>query len=345
MRNIHEIPDHDGHPGRYWDVLLTALAMDDLGGEQKEHLEKHIQSCEICRDEYARIQAFLEKLSDPVEELDDTARNEMLQAIKARLPKGQPGSSPLAQWFWSIFGGAKFKYAYIAVVVIALIGIVNVSVKVTNPRAYQLRVIGGDELLAGAPASLRVLVNDSGKRDLSPVRGVPVTIGLEDETGRREALFKGRTDNFGTLDATFQIPEDAVGEYELFVDAKHTNTGSPLSFSITSSKPAAILLSTDKPLYKPTHTVQIRSMLRDTASGKAISGRDVTIEIENPDGTKIFRKELTTSDWGIVSTKLHLSDLAETGKYLIRAIAGDDTSEMDFTVDNNRYRIELLSAG
>jgi len=331
MKN--KMPEHNGYPGEYWEGLLTALAMGDLNPRQKALIDVHLQTCSICREELGRIKNFFKNLPDPVEGLDDVKRNEILAAIKAKLPQAQPAAPSPAGWFWAIFGGNGLKAAY-AVAAVILIGLViNLHGKLANPQAYQLHVISGDTLVAGAPASVRVLVDNANAESPGPVRGVPVTIGIKDTEGHSQALFKGRTDSFGTIDASFKVPENTVGDYTLYVDVPNTNTGEPLSFPITSGKPASILLNTDKPLYKPEQVVHIKGLLRDPVSGKGISGRDVTIEIENPDGTKIFRKPLKTSDWGIVSTELHLSDLAQTGKYLIRATADKDNAELDFTVD------------
>ena len=58
--------------------------------------------------------------------------------------------------------------------------------KVTNPKAYELRALGGEELGAGAPAALRVFVNNADIDDPSPIRGAPVTIGMQDEQGYKK---------------------------------------------------------------------------------------------------------------------------------------------------------------
>ena len=96
MNNKHKIPDHEGHPGRYWDDLLTAYAMGDIAGEQKEYVRTHIESCGHCREELARIENFLNTLPDPADKLDDNTRDEMLRAIKTRLPINGENQSSLS---------------------------------------------------------------------------------------------------------------------------------------------------------------------------------------------------------------------------------------------------------
>ncbi|MEZ4619656.1 MAG: MG2 domain-containing protein [Caldilineaceae bacterium] len=59
-----------------------------------------------------------------------------------------------------------------------------------------------------------------------------------------------------------------------------------------------VLLTTDKPVYQPGQMIHLRSLLLDSNALKAAQGQPLVLTVADPEGNKLMRKELTTSDFG-----------------------------------------------
>ena len=95
----------------------------------------------------------------------------------------------------------------------------------------------------------------------------------------------------------------------------------PYSYNI-SSNPAedwAGYVYTDRPVYRPTHTVHFKVILR-TRSGegfKVPTGEQVQVLIEDPDSKSVFQSTLPISSFGTIHGDLNLSATAALGYYSI----------------------------
>src|SRR5204863_141668 len=80
------------------------------------------------------------------------------------------------------------------------------------------RLLGQSDLIAGAPAALRVIaLNSRGER---PLEGAAVRISFRPKSSERTFLLaEGRTDAAGTLNARFVVPEAARGDGRLVVES------------------------------------------------------------------------------------------------------------------------------
>src|SRR6185369_13306249 len=92
---------------------------------------------------------------------------------------------------------------------------------------------------------------------------------------------------------------------------------------------------TDKPIYQPGQTIHVRALaLRAFDLAPAARG-EVLMEIEDGKGNKVFKKTLTTSEYGIAQADFTLADEVNMGDYRVRVAHGDVTSEK--TVAVKRY--------
>jgi hypothetical protein len=85
---------------------------------------------------------------------------------------------------------------------------------------------------------------------------------------------------------------------------------------------------TDRPVYRPGHTVHFKAILRlRTLTGYDVpAARNVSVEIQDPEQKPIYRKSLTTSANGTLHDELTLPPAAALGNYYIALRAGAEAN-------------------
>jgi len=124
----------------------------------------------------------------------------------------------------------------------------------------------------------------------------------------------------------FKVPSTAEGAYVLSVKG----SGFEDKAQVTIEKSSLIFLETDKPIYKPGQTIQMRAMTLDPDL-KPVS-EAVTVEVLDAKGIKIFRSEATTDEYGMATLELPISQEPNLGTWKITAKSADDDTEIDVTV-------------
>src|SRR5262249_26367333 len=105
---------------------------------------------------------------------------------------------------------------------------------------------------------------------------------------------------------------------------------------------SSILLTTEKPIYQPGQTIHVRALALDRANHQAVAGHQLTFEVEDSRGNKVFRKITQTDPYGLASAEFGLADEVNLGTYHLRAILDNapgapTTSEIALQVD--RYTL------
>ncbi|MEA3559575.1 MAG: MG2 domain-containing protein, partial [Candidatus Thermoplasmatota archaeon] len=185
------------------------------------------------------------------------------------------------------------------------------------------------------PTNLLVIVSD---QDGEPVIDERVYIYMKEEE-KRTALFHGDTDESGMLSSTISIPkmESTSSIIEIATEDRSVEGNVKIIRAVN------VLISTDKPLYQPGQTVNIRTL--------SLSGKDPTptqeplrIEIRDADSNLIFRKDLTPNEFGVSDTSMPLSDQLNMGVYTIKVISMEKEFTKEITVQNYvlpKFNIEL----
>ena len=107
---------------------------------------------------------------------------------------------------------------------------------------------------------------------------------------------------------------------------------------------------TDRPVYRPGHTVHFKGVLRlRTATGYDVpSAKPVSVEIQDPEQKPIYRKNLATSANGTVHDEFTLPAGAALGNYFIAIRAGADSNmEGEFEVEEYKkpeYEVRVTPA-
>ncbi|MCS6884897.1 MAG: alpha-2-macroglobulin family protein [Acidobacteriota bacterium] len=194
-----------------------------------------------------------------------------------------------------------------------------------------VKLLAQRELIAGSAVSPRLVVLDNSTGE--PLEA-EINIELLSKNGSKIDSIRATTDKHGTIQPRLRLPQDEVGQAKIAVTVD-TEIGSGKLFEeVNIVKREAILLTLDKPLYQPGHLVHIRALALDRISRKSIAGEPITFEIEDAKGNKVFKRKLTTDEFGVASAQFQLAEEVNMGTYKLRAILGtSNTQERSFIVD------------
>jgi uncharacterized protein YfaS (alpha-2-macroglobulin family) len=194
-------------------------------------------------------------------------------------------------------------------------------------------VLGTGTFIRGGKNSLRVIV--TGHTDKKPLRNAHVQVELiHGKNGNPIKLFSGKTDDRGTVEASFALPRDIKAEKATIrVKTSSSRGRDTLESEIDIRSSYNIYLATDKPVYKPGQTIHMR-MLALSSSDLMPAREPVTIEVLDPKGNKVYKSETKSSDFGIASGDFVLGDEISLGNYRVRALLDQDRAERTIEVKN-----------
>ncbi|NPV48472.1 MAG: hypothetical protein HPY69_16150 [Armatimonadetes bacterium] len=199
-------------------------------------------------------------------------------------------------------------------------GVSPLGIQVTGPR----------EMLASSPVAVRVVVTDHQAR--RPVEGARLALYLGPSGQQGTRVFSGRTGADGVLDCRFDVPDLEPGMYRLSVQVRANGQAEEYNQDVRVRIENQVLLTTDKPLYKPGQTMHLRALVLRKPALRPLADTPVTLEVSDSRGNKVFKQVLRTNDFGLVFTRFTLADEVNMGDYAVRALVGDDRVEKSVTV-------------
>ncbi|MGI9055025.1 MAG: MG2 domain-containing protein, partial [Pyrinomonadaceae bacterium] len=201
-------------------------------------------------------------------------------------------------------------------------GVISLSELIED--IFRLRVIATDNLFSGMVYRTRIrATNPFNERTVSGVKlsaEIEVDLkGTDDKKLKLTATGETDTEGFAVLD--FQIPTEA----ELDDDAEIKITGKKGGIIREASEDLNIvtndlsfLILTDKPIYQPEQTLNLRGILLKGAEAKTVvSGEEIEFRIEDEDNTVLYRENLKTSEFGIAAMSWTIPGNAKLGNYSI----------------------------
>ena len=195
-----------------------------------------------------------------------------------------------------------------------------------------------DGYMALAPATLRSGQQESISISLfsggEPARG-RVNLALM-RRGGFLAESSGYIDGSGTV--SIQVPDIAPGDYSLRIDGD----GFEDTANVRVEDGTVLFLETDKPVYKPGQEILVR-VLRLGPELKPLAG-NVTVEIQDAKGLKVYREETTTDAFGMATLKMPLSNEPNLGTWKVTSRSGEQTTQVDVRVEEYvlpKYEISL----
>jgi hypothetical protein len=195
-------------------------------------------------------------------------------------------------------------------------------------KAHETALSAGQEFFAGSQASLRCEVH--GVKSISqtvPLPGATVEVRLRDPAGKELAAYKGKTDDKGVAAVAFPVPALPPGSYKMEVLTKSALGEEKLQRDVKIKTAPKVLLVTDKPLYQPGQRMHLRALALQTFDLLPLADRDLTFEVEDAKGNKVFKRSLKTSAYGVASADFDLADEVNAGDYRVRAILGEHTAD------------------
>ncbi|HEY3269452.1 MAG TPA: alpha-2-macroglobulin family protein [Armatimonadota bacterium] len=212
-----------------------------------------------------------------------------------------------------------------------------------TPPVLETRLLGQTKLLPNAEAALRIVTVRHA--DNSPIAGADVLLALSQNAepgpkghpGFARALFRGRTDASGTLNATYRMPALPAGAYRLSVTSAALGERDRIVETVSLAPETQILLTTDKPVYQPSQTIHMRALALSLPNRAPVAGAPALFEAADGKGNKVFKRRVTTDDYGIAAADFVLADEVNMGAYRLSLHVGDAAQEKTVTVD--RYAL------
>jgi hypothetical protein len=195
------------------------------------------------------------------------------------------------------------------------------------PDLFELRFLGLDAIGMGRTYVARVwaMRPDSDK----PVPGVSLTasFGDEDDDTPKGLKSQARTNSRGEALLTFHLPKIPGASEDERVDLEIRGTRGNFRNSLAATlrywRRAAVLLSTDKPLYQPDQTLHMRALVLDDQR-HAWAKHPLRFVVHDPDEAVIFSTDAETSRFGIASADWTIPSSQKLGSYRVSAdITGD----------------------
>ncbi|WP_235856166.1 MG2 domain-containing protein [Methanolobus halotolerans] len=163
--------------------------------------------------------------------------------------------------------------------------------------------------------------------------GQPVSRCIEytlvDEDNNEISLISVSTYESGNAVASFEVPDVEEGRYVL--TAKPAGYERNFTAVVEVIKNNPLFIETDKPIYKPGQTVHGRILSLN--NNLVPVEQDITVEITDAKGIKVFKQELSSNGYGVVSFDMPLASELNLGTWKVIANAGESTSNVDIEVD------------
>ena len=175
-------------------------------------------------------------------------------------------------------------------------------------------VLGQRQFIADTTPVIRIMVRDRANGTAVPEASVSLELIHQDNI---IAKLTAKTDAKGELAAPLQMPDTSVKNATLKVVVKTESSTDTIEETIQVVSALRTLLTTDKPLYQPGQTIHIRALSLIQPSMKPLIDEEVTFEVEDSKGNKVFKQKTRTDKFGISHTDFTLAD--ELNKGALRA--------------------------
>lgn len=174
-------------------------------------------------------------------------------------------------------------------------------------------------LRAGTTEAISVSLIKQGR----PLSGSVEAVLLKD--GATIAQGSGEVRGAGTV--SLNVPRVPEGSYVLEL----RGPGFTDQATVQVQEGTLVFTETDKPIYKPGQTIHIRVLTLD-AGLKPLPG-PVTVEAQDAKGIKVFKRQATSDEYGMVSLDLPLSTEPNLGVWKVTTLAGKQKSQVDVRVE------------
>lgn len=209
--------------------------------------------------------------------------------------------------------------------------------RVVSP--YDIKLEGPQNAVLGKTAKYRVHAESAYSK--KPIVGLSVKLLLKkgDTVAETSTL---TTNALG--DAVFAVNAPASGDFSVLCEVATQGTKTELSGGVAVAEPGKkVLLTTDKPLYQPGQVIHLRTLALAPPQNTPLAGEQVSFEIEDGKGNKIFKRDVQTDSYGIAFTDFALGQILNMGTFKVRSVVGQTATEK--TVEVTRYALPKFKTG
>ena len=186
-------------------------------------------------------------------------------------------------------------------------------------RAVDVYTVSDQVFVPGTRGAIRVAARGVSSMTRSwPLRGAQVTVTLSGK-GKHKQLYSGRSDAQGTANVEFRLPSWKDGSYNMAVLVASQSGTKKVERAVQLKRGGRVLLVTDKPIYQPRQTINMRALALGSHDLKPLQWEKIRFEVLDPKGNKVFKHEVKTNRYGIAATTFILADEIATGNYQIEA--------------------------
>ncbi|MCK6548133.1 MG2 domain-containing protein [Myxococcota bacterium] len=202
----------------------------------------------------------------------------------------------------------------------------------------EVQLKGSTDIPESGTVPFRIIVRDPDS--LAPKSGAEVSAVLEGADGAAPtALFSGVTDDEGEYLALLALPA-GVEEGAVRVDVRAGDAEAWARANARIVHDRKLSLSTDKTIYKPGQTIELRTLALAGADKTPIAGEEVIFEALDGKGNKVFKRRATTDDFGVASMRLPTDTEVNEGEWTLRAELGTVRTEKKLPVQ--RYNLPKM---
>jgi hypothetical protein len=193
-----------------------------------------------------------------------------------------------------------------------------ISISEITPELFELKI--ASSYYAAEGEVYRVAARAIHPAKLHPVRGVSVDARVRffDDDSAPDIESSAVTDRDGYAIFDFRLPEKTSSRtFRIHITGRLGGFEQEAEEDFSIEHLAWIAISPDKPIYQPGQTLRARLLVRDMVSRRAVADAPVTVRIEDPEYTTLFRVAARTSRFGVASFEWPIPQTARLGQYLI----------------------------
>lgn len=207
----------------------------------------------------------------------------------------------------------------------------------------EVQLRGPTELAETGSSPLRVIVRDPDT--FEAIESAEVSAVLAVEEGEEHALFTGTTDARGELFETVAMPE-GVASGTIRVTVRHDDAEVWATHAVARRNDDRLYLSTDKTIYKPGQTIELRLLAVEGTARTPLASREVLFEARDGRGNKVFRRRGNTDAFGVAAISVPTDSRVIEGDWRFAAEIEGRRTELTIPVERYnlpRMRIDVTS--
>jgi hypothetical protein len=194
---------------------------------------------------------------------------------------------------------------------------------------YEVWLEGPSTVTQGRDVSYRVRAQNGVTR--APAGGVNVSLDFLAKDGSLANTASGQTNDTGEV--FFPISLAQSGDFKAQAHTSQNGITPSVQDSVSvSALGPKVFLTSDKPIYQPGQTLNLRTLTLTAGDNKPVVSSPVLFEVMDGKGNKVFKQSVNTDAYGVAATTFTLGTLVNTGTFTLRATSNSVKTEKTVSV-------------